>query len=42
LLYKNEDLRKSLSSNARLFAEKYLDWDKIAKKTFEIYKEIID
>ena len=41
LLYKNEDLRKSLSSNARLFAEQYLDWDKIARKTFGIYREII-
>jgi len=41
LLYKDEDLRKSLSYNARLFAEQYLDWDKIARKTFGIYREII-
>jgi len=41
LLYKNEDLSKSLSYNARLFAEQYLDWDKIARKTFGIYREII-
>jgi len=41
-LYENKELRNKLSHNARKFAEEFLDWDKIAKQTLRIYKEVVE
>jgi glycosyltransferase involved in cell wall biosynthesis len=40
-LYKDEDKRKELSKNAREFAEKYLDFNIIAKQTVKVYEEVL-
>ena len=40
-LYEDGNLRNELARNARKFAEEFLDWDKIAKKTIEIYEEVL-
>jgi glycosyltransferase involved in cell wall biosynthesis len=40
-LYEDDELRKKLATNARRFAEQFLDWDKIAKQTVEIYEEVL-
>jgi glycosyltransferase involved in cell wall biosynthesis len=40
-LYEDDELRKKLAINARRFAEQFLDWDKIAKQTVEIYEEAL-
>jgi glycosyltransferase involved in cell wall biosynthesis len=40
-LYEDDGLRKKLAINARRFAEQFLDWDKIAKQTVEIYEEVL-
>jgi glycosyltransferase involved in cell wall biosynthesis len=40
-LYEDDGLRKKLAINARKFAEQFLDWDKIAKQTVEIYEEVL-
>ena len=41
LLYNDDGLRRRFSVNARLFAEKYLDWGKIAYKTFKVYEDVV-
>lgn len=40
-LYRNEELRIKLASNARKFAEENLDWEIIAKKTLKVYEEVL-
>jgi len=39
ILVEDENLRKQMSKNARKTAEKY-SWDKVAKKTLDVYEEI--
>jgi len=40
ILIEDKQLRKIMSRNARKTAENY-SWDKIAKKTLEVYQNII-
>jgi len=40
ILIEDKQLRKIVSRNARKTAENY-SWDKIAKKTLEVYQNII-
>jgi glycosyltransferase involved in cell wall biosynthesis len=37
-LLQNSDIRKEMGNNARKFADKNLNWDKIAEATLEVYK----